>query len=206
MSDRRPPTDAELDALAALGASLSDRGWRQQETRGLDVFALRDPTGEEVLHLYARREAGATVLEALDAARVALPRLVAEVRRLRTALEDARAHPAPRPAAAPVPVPGRGPARVIEMPLDDEDTPLALAAAFRVGPREAKAAQTDPLAALAVQVAKALPPDAKELERARLIAMALAASRGDLDAFWSARKMRAAGKSAKNAKKKKDST
>jgi hypothetical protein len=199
VSDRRPPTDADLDALAELAAGLSDRGWRHQETRGLDFFALRDPTGEEVLHLYARRDAGAKVLEALDAARVALPRLVTEVRRLRAAVEEARSQPAPRPVAAPAPVPARGPARVLEMPVDD-DTPLAMSAPFRVGPKESKAAQTDPLAALAVQVAKALSADAKELERARLIAMALAASRGDLDAFWSARKMRATGKAPQAGK------
>ena len=79
---------------------------------------------------------------------------------------------------------------------------LSLAAPFRVGPREMKAAQTDPLAALSVQVAKALQPDAKEIERARLIAMAFAASKGDLDAFWAARKMRTQPTGAKTSRKK----
>lgn len=191
MSERRPHTEAELDALAERGAALSDRGWRHQETDGLDFFALRDPTGEQVLHLYARPEAGRQVVAALDAARVELPRLVSEVKRLRGALEEAKSRPAAKAAPAPAaPPPARG--RPDEVPVD-EDTPLGLSAAFRVGPREAKAAQTDPLAALAVQVAKALSSDAKELERARLIAMALAASRGDLEAFWAARKMRATG-------------
>jgi hypothetical protein len=206
VSARRPPTDAELDALAELASGLSDRGWRHQETRGLDFFALRDPTGEEVLHLYGRREAGRQVLAALDAARVELPRLVAEVKRLRAALKDAEAgaeakasaRPAPKTAPGPAPAPARE--RPAEVPVD-EDAPLSLAVPFRVGPKEAKAAQTDPLAALAVQVAKALSGDAKELERARLIAMALAASRGDLDAFWAARKMRATGPKAAARKK-----
>jgi hypothetical protein len=65
-----------------------------------------------------------------------------------------------------------------------------------------KAAQTDPLAALSVQVAKALQPDAKEIERARLIAMAFAASKGDLEAFWAARKMRTQPGAGKTAGKK----
>jgi hypothetical protein len=33
-------------------------------------------------------------------------------------------------------------------------------------------------------------PDGSELDRARLIAMAFAASRGDMDAFWAARTQR----------------
>ena len=74
--------------------------------------------------------------------------------------------------------------------IDDDDAVLALAAPFHVGPKEMKAAATDPLAALSVQVARALLPDAKEVERARLIAMAFAASRGQMDDFWAARKMR----------------
>jgi hypothetical protein len=64
-----------------------------------------------------------------------------------------------------------------------------------------KAAASDPLAALSVQVARALLPDAKEIERARLIAMAFAASRGQMDDFWSARKMRTASKKAGGKKK-----
>jgi hypothetical protein len=84
----------------------------------------------------------------------------------------------------------------------DDEAALSLAAPFRVGPKEMKAAQTDPLAALSVQVAKALQPDAKELERARLIAMAFAASKGDLDAFWAARKMRTQSTGGKTSRKK----
>jgi hypothetical protein len=63
-----------------------------------------------------------------------------------------------------------------------------------------KAAKDDPLVALAVQVAKALQSDAREVERARLIAMAFAAARGDTAGFWAARAQR--GAKAKAEKKK----
>jgi len=56
----------------------------------------------------------------------------------------------------------------------------------------AAAARSDPLAALSVQVAKALSPDASPVDRARLIAMAFAASQGDLETFWAARRQRKA--------------
>jgi hypothetical protein len=76
---------------------------------------------------------------------------------------------------------------------DEEEAEAAgalLAAPFRVSAKAASAARTDPLSALAVQVAKALSPDANPVERARLIAMAFAASQGDLEAFWTARRQR----------------
>ena len=67
------------------------------------------------------------------------------------------------------------------------DVPLSMIGTFRVDdPRIKAAAKKDPLMALAVQVAKATAPDASELEQARLRAMATAASRGDLETFWSA--------------------
>jgi hypothetical protein len=65
-----------------------------------------------------------------------------------------------------------------------------LAAPFRVSAKAAAAARADPLAALAVQVAKALSPEASAVDRARLIAMAFAASQGDFEAFWAARRQR----------------
>jgi hypothetical protein len=40
-------------------------------------------------------------------------------------------------------------------------------------------------------VARALGEGASDVDRARLIAMALAASQGDMDRFWEARKQRA---------------
>jgi hypothetical protein len=59
-----------------------------------------------------------------------------------------------------------------------------------VSPKAAAAAKDDPLAALAVQVARSLAEDASEVDRARLIAMAFAAAQGNLEAFWQARKQR----------------
>jgi hypothetical protein len=199
----RSPSAEELQEIAEGAAALPDRGWRHQPTEGLDLFALRTE-GDEIVHLYARRERGQALLKGLDLARTELPRLVAEVERLRQEVEDARARPVPREAAS-APEPRRAPASVVPIFDDDEGTGLGLAAPFRVGPKEMKAAQTDPLVALSVQVARALQGDAKELERARLIAMAYAAARADLDAFWSARKMRtvkADGKEKGPAKKK----
>ncbi len=185
----KPPTDAELDAAAAGVEGLPERGWRHDGAASLDLFSARDPEGSEPVHLYAHPDRGQALVRALDLARTEVPRLVAEVRRLRGELVEARARPAPTPAPTPLPPPR--PAAAPPSALDlDEDAGLGLAAPFRVSPREVSAAKTDPLVALAVQVARALQADAKDVERARLIAMAYGAARGDLDAFWSARRMR----------------
>ena len=193
----RPPTSAELDDLAARAATAPAGAWRKQEDGGLDHFTLRGGSGTADLHLYAPADAGAAVTRLLDAARADLPRLVTEVQRLRAeveALQSERDGRAEKPAAAPAP--RRPAAEALEM---DDDAVLALAAPFHVGPKEMKAAASDPLAALSVQVARALLPDAKEVERARLIAMAFAASRGQMDDFWAARKMRGGKKAAAGA-------
>jgi hypothetical protein len=127
---------------------------------------------------------------------------VAEVQRLRAEVEMLQAEKERRPdKPAPAAVATRRPA-MDDIEIDD-DGALALAAPFHVGPKEMKAAATDPLAALSVQVARALLPDAKEIERARLIAMAFAASRGQMEDFWSARKMRGGAKKKGAAAKKK---
>jgi hypothetical protein len=199
---QRPPTNAELDELAALAEAAPSGGWRKQDGGGLDHFALRGTAGQPEAHLYAAAEAGAAVTRLLDAARADMPRLVAEVRRLRDeveALQSERDQRASRPAAA---LPPRR--RAAEDHEIDDDAAVVLSAPFHVGPKEMKAAATDPLAALSVQVARALLPDAKEVERARLIAMAFAASRGQMDDFWAARKMRGGKKTpaATVAKKK----
>lgn len=204
MSANRPLSDDELEAVLERVARLSDRGWRQQPGAGLGLFTLRVADADEAVHLYAAADKGRAIVETLESARQDLPRLVEEVRRLReeadsaraSAREAARARPAEKDAR-PAPPP-----RAAEAFAMDDDAALSLAAPFRVGPKEMKAAQTDPLAALSVQVAKALQPDAKELERARLIAMAFAASKGDLDAFWAARKMRTQPGAGKAARKK----
>jgi hypothetical protein len=109
----------------------------------------------------------------------------AEAESLRAALEKEKASRAKGGAAAPP--------RGREAPSAEAEAAGALLAApFRVSAKAAAAARTDPLAALAVQAAKALSPDANPVERARLIAMAFAASQGDLEAFWAARRQRKA--------------
>ena len=194
----RPPTSSELDDLAARAAAAPPGTWRKQEGGGLDHFTLRGGSGTGDLHLYAPSAAGEAVTRLLDAARADMGRLVAEVQRLRAEVEALQTVPARRAekqAAASAP---RSPA---SLEIED-DAPLAMAAPFHVGPREMKAAASDPLAALAVQVARALLPDAKEVERARLIAMAFAATRGHMDDFWAARKMRGGTKAVAAQKKK----
>jgi hypothetical protein len=205
LSAYRPLSDEELAALLERAARLGDRGWRQQPEANLGLFALRNPDADAAVHLYAPADKGRAIVEALESARQDLPRLADEVKRLREEVERARA--AAREAGRPRPVEKKEerspPSRAAEAFAVDDEAALGLAAPFRVGPREMKAAQTDPLAALSVQVAKALQPDARDLERARLIAMAFAASKGDLDAFWSARRMRAQPGAKKTAAKKK---
>jgi hypothetical protein len=199
---QRPPTTAELEDLAARAAAAPGGAWRRQDGDALDHFTLRGALGTGDLHLYAPAAAGEAVARLLDAARTDLPRLVAEVQRLRAeveALQDENDR-RPSPAATAPPAP-RG-AAMDDVEIDD-GAALALAAPFHVGPREMKAAASDPLAALSVQVARALLPDAKEIERARLIAMAFAASRGQMDDFWAARKLRGGKKAAAPAAKRK---
>jgi hypothetical protein len=203
MSSSRPISDDELEAMIARAARLGDRGWRQQPEAGLGLFTLRAPDADDVVHLYAPQEKGRAIVEAVESARQDMPRLAQEVRRLREEIDTARAAARDSARARPAEKDERPPpAHAVEAFAVDEDGALGLAAPFRVGPKEAKAAQTDPLAALAVQVARAMQPDAKEIERARLIAMALAASRGDLEAFWSARRMRTQPGGKKTAQKK----
>ena len=207
MSAHRPLSDDELQALLARTARLGDRGWRQQPEAALGLFSLRTGDADDVVHLYAPEDKGRAIVEVLESARQDVPRLAEEVRRLREEIDAARA--AAREAARARPAVEKAdkderpaPARAAEAFAMDDDAASSLAAPFRVGPKEAKAAQTDPLAALSVQVARTLQPDAKEIERARLIALAFAASKGDLDAFWTARKMRSQPGAGKTARKK----
>jgi hypothetical protein len=184
----RPPTNAELDELATRADAAPAGAWRKQDGDAADHFTLRGGSAAGDLHLFAPGEAGEAITRLLDAARTDMPRLVDEVRRLRAEVDTLQSESRPAPRAAETKA---RPALDIA-----DDAPLALSAAFHVGPKEMKAAASDPLAALAVQVARALQPDAKEVERARLIAMAFAATRGHMDDFWAARKMRGGGKKA----------
>ena len=207
MSAHRPLSEEELQAVLARAARLGDRGWRQQPDAALGLFSLRTADAEDVVHLYAPEEKGRAIVEILESARQDLPRLAEEVRRLREEIDAARAAARDASRARPAEKAEKderpSPARAAEAFAMDDDSALSLAAPFRVGPKETKAAQTDPLVALSVQVARALQPDAKEIERARLIAMAFAASKGDLDAFWAARRMRTQPAAGSKAARKK---
>jgi hypothetical protein len=125
----------------------------------------------------------------------AVPRLVSEVRRLRGRVQQMEEEEALRAKEARRGRSDAGaekPAR--EMATPAEDLASLMAAPFRVSPRAAAAAKDDPLAALAVQVARSLAEDASDVDRARLIAMAFAAAQGNLEAFWQARKQRSLSK------------
>ena len=166
-------TDAELDELASLGHVIGLRFETERDGRGV-----------------VRPD------EAALKAHRAVPRLVEEIRRLRRELEATRDE-AERKAARPVPVP----VRPAEPAPAMEELGSLLAAPFRVSSQATSAAKDDPLIALAVQVARGLAEDASELDRARLLAMAFAASERDMDAFWEARRRRTVGTKAATKKK-----
>jgi hypothetical protein len=166
-------TEAELDELQN---APSDITFSMEQDRGR-VSMVPDESARKALR--------------------AVPRLVGEVRRLRGRVQELEeeesrrarearrvkleAKPEAKPAAREAPTPA-------------EELAALLAAPFRVSPRAAAAAKDDPLAALAVQVARSLADDAGDVERARLIAMAFAAAQGNMDAFWQARKQRSLSK------------
>lgn len=179
----------DLEAVEQRASALGPGRWRRSRLGAAEVFVLREG-GQDAAQLHAAEPVGLAVMSAGED----LKALVAEVRRLRAEVEDAQSRAA---KAAPA-------ARVITKAAPeeaDEEASALLAAPFHVGARTAKAAQTDPLVALAVQASRALQPDAKDVERARLIAMSLAATTGDLDAFWAARRQRGGKKKPGAAKK-----
>ena len=158
-------------------------------------MALKPPPENGLPAIEAEAKRVASSAKGLaDSLGQALPRLREELRAVRAEAETLRAalEKQSREKAARQPPPARSSRN--EAP--DEETEAAgalLAAPFRVSAKAAAAARTEPLSALAVQVAKALSPDASPVDRARLIAMAFAASQGDLEAFWAARRQRKAG-------------
>jgi len=168
----------------SYAASVSER-----TDDDLDALLETLPAGGAIPLRLEEDRAGRAVVKpdegAVKALR-ALPGLAAEVRRLRQQVADLEARASrqdKRPAAArEAPPPSET--------LDDLGT--LLSAPFRISPRAASAAKTEPLAALAVQVARATAEGASDKEKARLIAMAFAASEGDLDGFWEARRSRKA--------------
>lgn len=155
----------------------------------LDALLARLPPGGAIPLRMEEDRAGRAVVKpdegAVQALR-ALPGLAAEVRRLRQQVAGLEAR-SKRKDSKP-----DAPAR--EAPAEEtlDDLGSLLSAPFRISPRAASAAKTEPLAALAVQVARASAEGASDKEKARLIAMAFAASEGDLDGFWEARRSRKA--------------
>jgi hypothetical protein len=165
--------------------------WRR-EASGLELRSLRRDDG--TAYLLADPAVADEIVATLDRApreaeqlRDRLERLEAEIEEAREQARAARREPAPaRAGKRPAPTDG-----------ELESVPLALVAPFRADRALTAKAERDPLLALAVQASNALQPDASELDRARLAAMAFAASRGDMDAFWGARKQRSAKKLAR---------
>jgi hypothetical protein len=176
------PSAAELSEVEERAARAAR--WRRLEGDALAAFVLREGPGREPAHLYAPAELG----EALTRVAADAGRLAAALRKERSAAEDLRS----RLERAESRDPARGARREATSDIfAEEEAAVSLAAPFRVGPKAVHAAKTDPLTALAVQVARAMQPEAPEVERARLIAMAFAASRGDMEGFWAARRQRA---------------
>jgi hypothetical protein len=179
MADRDVVDDGELDELQRLAPAGSAISFQLEQGRDGRAWVRPD--------------------EGAERAHRAVPRLVETVRRLRREIEAAREEAAQqgqkdkataaRPAAADPDK--RGAAEALGS---------LLSAPFNVSPKAAAAARSDPLAALAVQVARALGEGAPDIERARLIAMALAATQGDMERFWEARRQRAPRQAAARKK------
>jgi hypothetical protein len=177
MGDRDTVDDRELDELQRLAPAGSTISFQLEQGRDGRAWLRPD--------------------EAAEKAYRAVPRLVETVRRLRREVEAARedserAAKKDRPIAPALPDPEKQGAA--------EALGSLLSAPFSVSPRAISAAKDDPLKALAVQVARALGEEAPEIERARLIAMALAASQGEMERFWEARRQRAPRKTAPRKK------
>lgn len=208
------PTEAELTRAAARAAEVNVGPWQAGRS---DLRQFRFESDGHEMQLFGDAAAAEAFLDAVRALIEAVPRLTAAIRALRREkeeLEEAREKAArlakrsastidggqgrgghPRSAAA------KAPAR-----LALEDVPAALVAPFRPTSDMLATAKKDPLVALAVQATKALTPDASELDRARLLAMAFAASKRDMETFWVARAGRSvaatkAGKTARTERK-----
>jgi len=178
---KRDDTDA-LD-LTVAGT------WRKDDEAPLSRWSLRtggkryevwtDPPTADAL--FALLQALPATIERLERER---DRIAGEVDALTAARDALQRRQSQGAAARPAPAPSKA-ERGSSASLDD--VPLAMIGTFRADdPKLKAAAKKDPLVALAVQVAKATDPDASELDRARLRAMATAVSRGDLETFWAA--------------------
>lgn len=184
MAARRDP-----DLPAELAAVTGD--W-QREDASLEQWTLR--AGDRPLRFAADRATGNAITRGL----AAVPELVAklqnknhalaeEIDQLHAALDAAKRRPAAPATAAAAVKSAVPPSKAAKPELSSlEHVPLAMIGGFTLTPKLKDAAKKDPLVALAVQVDKAMSPDASDLDRARLVAMANAIARGDLATFWSA--------------------
>jgi hypothetical protein len=177
MADRGTVDEKELDELERLAPPGSAIAFQLEQGRDGRSWVKADEAAEKVHR--------------------AVPRLVDTVRRLRREIEEAREEAGRLSKKDKAPAP----------PLPDPEKQGAaealgslLSAPFNVSPRAMSAAKDDPLKALAVQVARALGEGASEVDRARLIAMALAASQGEMERFWEARRQRAPRKTSARKK------
>ncbi len=202
----KPNGTPDVDGLARRLDGLARRRWSSAD--GLACLTLG--AGEAEITLYARPAAAAAFLETVGAAGAVLEDARAEVATLQRRVETLERQVAAardaepdsrRPAAA-----RRGATTAGARAATLEDLPAALIAPFHPDARTLKAATENPLVALAVQAARTMQPEAGELERARLLAMAYAASTGDMTRFWAARTQRSAKKmrSARNARARDD--
>jgi hypothetical protein len=184
----------QAEELARRIDRLARRRWSSAD--GFTCLTLG--TGEDALTLYAPAAAADAFLETVSAAGAALDDGRAELARLRKRVETLEhalstahdAESASRRQGAARGTTGADGAHAATL----ESVPAALIAPFHPDARVLTAAKENPLIALAVQATKAMQSDAGELERARLLAMAYAASTGDMTRFWAARTQRSAKK------------
>ena len=179
MTDRDTVDESELDELQRLVTPGSAISFQLEQGRDGRAWVRPD--------------------DAAERAHRAVPRLVQTVRRLRREADAAREEAARLGQKEKV-VTVRPPAADPDKEGAAEALGSLLSAPFNVSPKAAAAAKSDPLAALAVQVARALGEGAPDIEHARLIAMALAATQGEMDRFWEARRQRAPRKPAARKK------
>jgi hypothetical protein len=170
MARRPPELPAEIAALTGT--------WKRDDER-LARWTLR--VGGASYAFIADDDSASAIAGALQR----LPELFAALAKERdAAVADREDAEAALKRAKPTPAPAPTHARDASASL--ADVPLAMIGTFSVSPKLKAAAKKDPLAALVVQIDKAMAPDASELDRARLLAMAAAVGRGDMDTFWAA--------------------
>lgn len=174
-------TPLELPAeIAALTGT-----WKREDER-LARWTLR--IGGASYAFTADDDSASAIVNALQR----IPQLLDGLRKERDALaidrdelQDQLTAAAKRTASPPSPAPAAA-RPVAGASTSLADVPLSMIGTFAVSPKVKAAAKNDPAMALVVQIDKAMGADASELDRARLLAMAAALSRGDLATFWAA--------------------